>query len=205
MIKDLLNDPETPATVLNILLVDNYGAQCYNWELETIYLSLIEDFKLTHLNSFIRDKIGAIITLNTSERFYQQWEVFEDVCKAFNHEMIHFEDLTPLSVEELAWGLVEAKLNDETFSKLSGDVMAYCQTVLKSEGVSNTPDFLTDIISYKSYNEYDKEIEESYQLRIKAYVLLNLEKISKISTDYFNFNFLEELKKEFPYLSKYLS
>jgi len=205
LFKDLLEDDETPATILNCVIIQELGPECYNWELETIWLELMKEFHIDKLSEFIKEKISSIITLNTSSQFYDYWEPFENICKAFNHQRVHFEDLTPLSSEELTWGVMESKLNDETYGTFSYDVLAYANTVFKSEGVCFTPKFIAPIIHYKSYCDYDKEQEAIKQARIESYCLLQINKVIDLSSKYFGKDVRKSLIEEIPELDGYVN
>jgi hypothetical protein len=203
--REAVLDTETPATILNVFVVKEYGSQAYNWEPETLWLQMSDDLDLDDgPSTFIKDKISAVVALNVSEQFYQRWEAFENICKAFNGQIVLFDTLTPLSAEELAWGIMEAKFNDSTFSSFSPDVMAYCQTVLKSEGISTVPKLIDQFVDYKSFNPYDEDIETMYQKRILAYCLQKIEPIIDLSRKYFNYDISKDILVEFPEMKDYL-
>ena len=85
--RTLFERNDTPATVLNLALNKLFGSQFYNWELETIWSELMTEFKLPDLNKFNRDKIGALVTLNTTDMFYWTWEAFEKIGSALTTGM----------------------------------------------------------------------------------------------------------------------
>jgi len=199
--KSLLEDDNVPATILNILLVKEFGAQYYNWELETIWYELQQTTKLPFLSQFIKDKIGAIVALNTSEVFYNTWECFENICEAFNDQIVDFEDLTPLTTEKLVWGIMESRLNDETPNSFGLDVKAYIETVFKVTGISTCPKYIEPFIGYKTYNKYNEQIETIYQKRIEIYCLDRLNRIIELCQINFDFNLFPDIKKEFPHIN----
>lgn len=203
ILTDLLNDEETPATLLNCLILKTYGSQCYNWEFETLWMQLMEDYGVV-LSDFTKHKISAVISLNTSTQFYDNWESFENICQAFNDNDVHFEDMTPLTAEELTWGVIEAMLNDDFEGVFSADVLAYIESIFKKDGVSTCPEFISHKVKYRSLNEFDNKQEAVYQARIRAYVMVRLEKIIRLSREYFLKNPAAELSEEIPGLSKYL-
>jgi len=198
--KELITNPNTPATILNALIVKILGSQCYNWEPETIRLALMEEYSLDEISQFTMDKIMAVIFLNASDQFYDHWEPFENTCKAFNHQIVCFEDMTPLSPEELTWGIIESRLNDETPKTFSEDVSIYINTCFKAGGVSLCPDYISDWIYYKTYNRYDPKIEAQYQARIKAYCIMQINKIIRLGEKYFEKDLKELIKVEVPKL-----
>jgi hypothetical protein len=203
--KDLVLDHDAPATALNILLLKLYGAACYGWEPETLWLELMDDLYIDHIPDDIKDKISAIITLNVSDQFYDRWEVFENIGQALNDMDVYTEDMTPLDPEHLTWTIMEAMLNDETSKSFSPDVGGYISTVFKSNGVSTPPKFISRFINYKTYNKYDKTIEGVYQKRIEAYCLKKVEYLVKACIKYFNKDIRQDVKREFPEVSGYIT
>ena len=197
---ELITNPNTPATILNALIVKIFGSQCYNWEPETIRLALMEEYNLDEISQFIMDKILAVIFLNANDQFYDYWEPFENTCKAFNHQIVCFEDMTPLGPEELTWGIIESKLNDDTPRSFGEDVVAYINTCFKSGGVSLCPDYISDWVYYKTYNQFDSKIEAQYQGRIKAYCILQINEIIRLGKEYFNKDLKGLIQKEVPKL-----
>lgn len=204
ILRDLLLDDETPATILNCLILKEYSSRCYNWEQETLWLEIQEDFRIEFLSDFAKAKISAVILLNTSDRFYVQWEVFENVGKAFNHQDVHFEDLTPLSPEELTWTILEAKLNDESENTFTDDVNEYIKTCFKATGVSTCPKFIIPWVRYRTYHKFTEDIETTYQKRIEAYCLMQLNKIINLSRQYFNKDIRKSLIEELPNIQDYI-
>ena len=204
ILKDLLINTETPATILNSLILKEYSSLCYNWEPETLWLELMDDFDLGSINDFTKNKINGVICLNTSDSFYNQWEAFECIGKAFNHQDVMFEDLTPLSPEELTWTIIEARLNDDDSGTFSYDVEEYIKTCFKAAGVATCPKFLIDSIKYTAYVKFDESIETVYQKRIEAYCLMQLNKIIDLSKQYFSTDIRKALIEEISVLKDYI-
>ena len=199
----LLKDSDTPATILNCLMLKTYGSRYYNWEPETAWLQIMQDSGI-ELDEFNRSKISAITTLVSSSQFYDYWEPFENICSALNDQSVHFEDMAPLSSEELVWGIIEAKLDDDSEHTFSHDVKAYINTVFKKEGISTCPDFISAWHSYASYNPYEKKQEAIKQARIKAYVVLRLKKIIRLSREYFMRDIRQDIIQELPWAGNYI-
>jgi hypothetical protein len=151
-----------------------------------------------------KDKILAVIALNISDRFYDEWEHFENICEAFNSKRVDTGTLTPLLSEEITWGIVEACLNDDTPKSFSYDVQAYIDTCFKVEGVSTCPEFISHLCKYKSYNEFDKDIETVKQARIKSYVLMKTEELITLSREYFMRDIRKDLAEEIPGIEKFI-
>jgi len=199
--QDLITNPETPATILHMLIVKLYGTEVYVWEPETLWMCLIEDLYLNSLDdipNLNRDRIQAVITLLTTSKFYDQWEVFETIGKTFNYQHAHFEDMTPLSSEELVWTVLEADLNDgEGICSYSHDVLAYMEAALIHDGIATVPEYLKKYLhNYPVPEEYDKKVEAQKQARIVAYCLINLREIKKLAKQYFDLDMRDIIKKD---------
>ena len=201
--KKLFTDPDTPATILNCAILKLYGVGVYVWEPETLWLQLGDDFRID-VDEFCKHKICAIITLLTTSQFYDYWETFENICIAFNDQDVKFEDMTPLSAEELAWGLMEAKLNEDKFYTISGDTMAYITTILQKEGLAKPPEFISDMVKYPEAEEYDKKKEKIFQSRIKVYCIDRLNKIISLAKKYLKKDIKKDIIECFPILEQYL-
>jgi len=107
----MLESNDTFATNLLAILIHTYGVEVIDWEPETLYVSIINDFGV-NVPDFNRDKIGALTTALTTNQFYVSFNIFHNVCDALTNGGADFETFSPLSVEELSWGVVEVFAND---------------------------------------------------------------------------------------------
>jgi len=78
-------------------------------------------------------KIGAYSVAVETNRFENDYRVFEKVCLALNDRTVDPFELSPPSVAEIAWALFEIRLKKPRF-KFSNEVSKYAVSVLKSEG-----------------------------------------------------------------------
>lgn len=203
MIKSLFHKTDIPVTVINSIMLKMFGPMYYGWEPETIWMEFTNTFGYEP-NDFLKDKIGGISVLLATDQYYNYWEIFEKIGKAFNHERVFFEDLTPLEPEQMTYALVEAKLNDNTFKSFNFDVAAYIKTVFKKNGISTLPKILEGICEYKTYNSFDENIEKMYQSQIEVYVVSQINKIIDLSKDYLGVDIRNGLVKEIPYIGTFM-
>jgi hypothetical protein len=202
--KKLFQDDDTNAVLLNIGLLKMFGPECYAWEPETIRSEVERELGIDKLSCFVSDKIQAIATLLITDQFYDNWEVFEAIGKAFNHSRVYFDTLTPLNMEEATWTLLEGPLIDATPKKLSVDVKSYLGTVFKSGGLMEPPDPISEhMYEYRVYiDNYDKQEQKRKHMRIKAYCLLQAEAIIRDGRRYLGITNMEtELKNHLPNLA----
>ena len=143
-IKEMLEWPETFGLVLLVIVLDNYGTESLNWELETILSQLEDDFgaKLPKIN---KDKLGSMITALTSDTVLQDWFSLNVCCEALNNDPISFDVLDPVTPEQLAWGIVELGLlfDKDDQPKYSDEVCRYMGVVLAEAGFSRAPKVLS--------------------------------------------------------------
>lgn len=206
MKKLFLND-DANAILLNIGLLRMFGPECYAWEPETIRSEVERELNI-NLSTFITDKIQAIATLLITDQFYDNWEIFEAIGKAFNHSRVYFDTMTPLNMEEATWTLLEGPLIDATPKKLSIDVKSYLDTIFRSGGLIEPPDIISEhMYEYHVYvDSYDKKEQKRKHMRIKAYCLLQAEAIIRDGRHYLGITNIEtELKKHLPEISLSLS
>jgi len=132
----------TMATILHVAAIKLFDIDVYDWEPETIELELIDELKInklllpeTNLN-----KLHAIIGAIKSDNFYKDWPSYIQICSALVGEDT-MEELADITVEELAWGIIEVALNDDDFSKLSfsPDICALTGIVLDENGYVSPP------------------------------------------------------------------
>ena len=141
--KKRLEDPGSFATVLLAILLDEYTTDVFSWEPQAIYMQLKDDFHVD-VAAVNRDKIGAGITVLTTNQFFINSDIFANVCKAFAHGEADFSTFRPLSPEELAWGVTEAVLNNpprkdlgnEEFSSEVANMVGIC---LFNQGILKPP------------------------------------------------------------------
>lgn len=141
ILSELFKDPKVPAFVLYTVCIHYYGTEVYTWEPETLYLEIIDDFKVD-LAEENKDKIQAAITLTETNTFYENFRVFEGICKSFNNQNPDLEYITPLTPEECAWGIMESELIDSTPEEFSEEVKAYVRNILKDHGLFSAPTVL---------------------------------------------------------------
>jgi hypothetical protein len=107
--KKLLNTNATPGVIARYAveaLLGNVGA----WEPESIWLGL-KDKGIESLSTILRNKVMAALTLEQTDAFYYDANIFEDTCLAFNEAPVIVNVLQEASPAQLAWGVYEALLS----------------------------------------------------------------------------------------------
>jgi len=140
--KQVFTTEGTMATVLHAAAIKLFDIDLYEWEPETIELELIDELRINSLQlpETNVNKLHALIGAIKSENFYKDWPSYIQICSALVGED-SMEELADITVEELAWGVIEVALNDDDFSKLSfsPDVCALTGIVLDENGYVSPP------------------------------------------------------------------
>lgn len=145
IIQQAFVSPESFATTLLTLFVDNYGTAGFEWDPETIRMELEEDFhvKVPQANF---DRLMAAINLMRSDDFYKSLPDFISYCNILSGDTYDPRNWDPADAAEIAWGMTEALLiqppDDEDENPFSEDIVAYIGQVLNQEGIINPPDIL---------------------------------------------------------------
>lgn len=130
--QNLLQSPDTLATVLHAIMRDKYGDEWYNFDQLTIMMDLQADFNVDPCPAAM-DRIGAIQTLMTGDSFFKRIDAFMGVCNAFSSGEPFFGAFDPVTVEEAAWGIAEAGMNRDMLP-FSPTIQQYCRIVLRENG-----------------------------------------------------------------------
>jgi hypothetical protein len=140
--KEYFERPETFATSLLLLILDQYGTEPFDWDPQTLQLELEGDFGVKIPPKNI-DKLHALITALTTDQFYRDPMIFGHICDALNNQPVGFEYIPCPQPEEMAWGITEVSLIEgDTRGSFSSDVRRYIAVVLETFGMYHPPDVL---------------------------------------------------------------
>ena len=136
------------ATSLLALLIDARGAEALNWDPETIRLELTDMGGGTGPTRENFDKLMALISALTTDRFYKDPEVFMRISTALCGSGINADWLDVMEAEEAAWGITEVCINDplrrgeKSTDRFSEDIRKMLGLFLADEGIQHPPDVL---------------------------------------------------------------
>lgn len=151
--KSLYEDPESNPVALVNDLRKRYQMDWLTWEPETLWETLEEE-----IHPIIKDKIMAIRVLMDSDGFWNEWEIFEKVCAAFNSREVNFTLMEDLSVGELALGVaLSRKFKNQDFSD---EVKAYIAAQAVEDGYARLPKQLDFAQEYLTNSVKDTPAEE---------------------------------------------
>lgn len=85
----LFSHPDTHPVIIDLALLNKYGAEWLEWEPETVQFEVQRDFgAISDLNF---SKAMALKTMHLVDSFWQQWEVFNWCCASLNSLFPDFE------------------------------------------------------------------------------------------------------------------
>lgn len=130
-------------SALLIACIDDFGMECLGWEPETLEITVRE--KYGDVDSDSVERLLAAIGVLTSNMFTQDVIALCMTCSTLDFERTGSEDFVPAGLDEIMWGLTEARLllgglDDKEFSD---EVCLYVGKLLADEGLENPPDTLS--------------------------------------------------------------
>lgn len=128
----LIQSPETMATVVHAIVRDKYGDEAYGWDPLTVAMEIKADFGVDPCPEFM-DRWGAIQTLMSGDSFFTRIDAFLAVCNSFSDGDPFFADFNPVTLEEAAWGVLEAGMNRDMLP-FSPTIRSYVRIVAESNG-----------------------------------------------------------------------
>ena len=129
-----LQNPETLATVIHAIMLDQYGEQVYDWDPATVYLEAQADFKADMCTEAM-DRWAAIQIIMGSDAVFTRLDAFLAVANTLSDGTPFFTSFNPVTTEEAAWALAEIALNREMLP-FSYAIKQYLKQVLKQDGFS---------------------------------------------------------------------
>ena len=136
--KEVLQDPEAPATAVLVAAKHLLGPTFVVYEPETLWLELDP----CHSN---RDKLMAAIALAMTPSFYWDYRVFGATVHAFTNEMVVPDAVPKCDAGQMAWASFEAELlfaitdGESTRPEYDEAIEAYVAVSLFDEGFVTIP------------------------------------------------------------------
>lgn len=184
---------DIPATVLHTLCLQAFGTDIYEWEPETLWMEIQDNYKIDTAETN-KDKLQAIISAVEIDSFYEDPQVFECIVKALNGQDPDFETVTLPTAEETAWGVAEVIINDNTPGEFSKDVQIYVREMLRNYGFLTSPELLkfSDLevhypIHFFEVPEYKESIAREQKVkhgRVDLYIAERKEALAKYMKQY---------------------
>ncbi len=130
--KMALESPETLATVIHAIMLDQYGEQAYGWDPVTCSMELSDDFR-AEVCTPAMDRWCAIQVVMGSDAFFRRLDAFLNVCNTLASGSPAFTVFDPVTSEEAAWAVAEVAMNRDVLP-FSYPIRQYMRRQLESDG-----------------------------------------------------------------------
>jgi len=163
----LIASEDVFASTLLILIIDRFGAECLSgedgpWTAENFRIEV-----KSHFNTDIPDdnmgKLMAAIAVLTTDNFFRSLPSFLFTVHGFLGDGTDWSYAEPLDLEDLAWAMMEALLlaPPQKGDLFDSQIVAYCKTLVKREGLLSPPAVLTFAAEEEAYGDitpYDENV-----------------------------------------------
>ncbi|MCK4306552.1 MAG: hypothetical protein KAY24_20080 [Candidatus Eisenbacteria sp.] len=129
---------DTHPVVLDIKLIDQYGTDWFEWEPETLWREIMDDFRTPSISDHVKSKIQAMKTIHITDWAFSKWEVFCPIIQALNNNIPDFEVLRRPTVSQLFVG-VDMMTMVRADVPFSPEVQKFCAASLLDAGVICAP------------------------------------------------------------------
>ena len=140
-----LNYNDSAATTLVAIAIDSFGTEWLEWEPETLRLECRDRFGV-QLSQLAMDKLMAMTTVLTTNKFYIDVHAFNHICHALNDVRPDFHNFDLAEPDEMAWGVNEVLLVDPPeknwHDRFSAAVRKFIGIALAEARILNPPEIL---------------------------------------------------------------
>lgn len=138
---DILVDPGAFASVLVMVLVDEFGTEFFDWEPETLSLEVLDKWKVS-IPEKNRDKIWALVLHLTTNEFTRNVDAFMHICNSLSGDGANFETYELPTADEICWGITECFSFEPPEDEFSEEIKAFILETLKLYGYHRVPKLL---------------------------------------------------------------
>lgn len=125
--------------LLDAILLDKYGPLWLDWEPETIWFEISDDFK-QDVSVHNRNKIQAVKLCHLVDSPWTDWDAFVVVVQALNNNVPNFRTLQRPSIAQIMNAVnIMDKIKSEDEVKFSEEVMKFIAACFLDEGVVYLP------------------------------------------------------------------
>lgn len=108
--REMWENPEAGATVLNAMVLSKYGEEALEWDPITIQMEIQDDFGVTPASECM-DKICAMQIVMGTGDFFQRVDAFRNIVNTIANGQPFFQTFTPLQAEEIALAIATVGMN----------------------------------------------------------------------------------------------
>lgn len=145
-IREALESTETKATVLHAILRKQYGDEIYDWDMATIAMEVMDDYK-AEISAESANRWAALQLVMTTDAFFTRLDAFLAIANTLSSGEPFFSMFDPVTTEEAAWAIAEVALNRESLP-YSYAIKQYLKALLKQDGYGdNYPDVFKAVLA----------------------------------------------------------
>jgi hypothetical protein len=174
--KNLFVHHDTHPVVFDIVLLKKYNADWFEWQPETLWKEIKEDFRVPSISDHAKAKIQAVRTLHIGEMYWKNWETFCWITQALNNNIPDWHILQKPSLAQLmsSVDIAEMVRKGEVFAL---EVCSFVAASMLDEGVLYAPhpiSFCQDEINRYltdrgiKYSDIEAEVQRKYREVIKT-------------------------------------
>lgn len=108
--REMWENPEADATVLNAMVLSKYGEEALDWDPLTIQMEIQDDFGVTPAGE-VMDRICAMQIVMGTGDFFWRVDAFRNVVNTIANGQPFFQTFTPLQAEEIAIAIATVGMN----------------------------------------------------------------------------------------------
>lgn len=166
----LLASRDAIATPLLVGLVDEFGTEFFSWDPDTLVAEVKSEWRI-NLHQANSDKIQALLTVLTTDRFTGDLQAFIHVCNSLAGQGASFEVYDPADVTEMCWALAEIGLTDPLGEKekFTNDISIYMAAKMDEEGLQKAPKLLAPHVSLPDRTQLINDTLSADGIDHKAY------------------------------------
>lgn len=132
--REMWENPEADATVLNAMVLSKYGEEALEWDPITIQMEIQDDFGVTPASECM-DKICAMQIVMGTGDFFQRVDAFRNIVNTIANGQPFFQTFTPLQAEEIALAIATVGMNRDMIP-FAPAVQELVRLSLKGDGYS---------------------------------------------------------------------
>lgn len=174
--KNLFVHHDTHPVVFDVALLKKYNAEWFEWQPETLWKEIKEDFRVPSISDHAKAKIQAVRTLHIGEMYWKNWESFCWISQALNNNIPDWHVLQKPSLSQLmsSVDIAEMVRKGEVFAP---EVESFVAACMLDEGVLYAPHPVTfcqgEIKRYLTdrgidHEEMIAEVQRKYRDAIKT-------------------------------------
>lgn len=144
--RNLFVHHDTHPVVLDLALLAKYETDWIEWEPETLWKEIKEDFRVPSISGHARAKIQAARTIHINEWFWDKWEVCCWITQALNNNIPDFQAIQKPSIAQLM-NAVDVATMIRSGEEFNTEVQGWCAASVLDESVFYVPppiDFCQD-------------------------------------------------------------